>query len=50
MSETTVVYWQAPEVRSGPYDPLKVDVWSVGATVWELAKGTPLFARRWSLG
>ncbi|KAJ7054755.1 kinase-like domain-containing protein [Mycena amicta] len=39
-----VMYWQAPEVLSGPYDPLKVDVWSVGATIWELAEATPPFA------
>ncbi|KAJ6542664.1 kinase-like protein [Mycena capillaripes] len=48
-----VLYWQAPEVRSGAYDPLKIDVWSVGATVWELAEGAPPFsetqkpAERW---
>ncbi|KAJ7153517.1 kinase-like protein [Mycena crocata] len=48
-----VVYWQAPEVRSGAYDPLKIDVWSVGATVWELAEAAPPFsdtqqpAERW---
>ncbi|KAJ7630019.1 kinase-like protein [Mycena polygramma] len=48
-----VVYWQAPEVRSGAYDPLKIDVWSVGATVWELAEAVPPFsdtqqpAERW---
>ncbi|KAF7326664.1 Non-specific serine/threonine protein kinase [Mycena venus] len=39
-----VVYWQAPEVRSGSYDPLKIDVWSVGATVWELAEASPPFS------
>ncbi|KAJ7489241.1 kinase-like protein [Mycena latifolia] len=39
-----VVYWQAPEVRSGSYDPLKIDVWSVGATMWELVEATPPFA------
>ncbi|KAJ7489242.1 kinase-like protein [Mycena latifolia] len=48
-----VVYWQAPEVHYGAYDPLKIDVWSVGATVWELAEGSPPFvdtrqpAERW---
>ncbi|KAJ7079965.1 kinase-like protein [Mycena belliarum] len=48
-----VVYWQAPEVRSGAYDPLKIDVWSVGATVWEIAEAAPPFsdtqtpAERW---
>ncbi|KAJ7740996.1 hypothetical protein B0H14DRAFT_3608806 [Mycena olivaceomarginata] len=39
-----VVYWQAPEVRSGSYDPLKIDVWSVGATVWEIAEANPPFS------
>ncbi|KAK7441843.1 hypothetical protein VKT23_016504 [Stygiomarasmius scandens] len=39
-----VLYWQAPEVRSGSYNPLKVDVWSVGATVWEMAEAEPPFA------
>ncbi|KAJ7456908.1 hypothetical protein FB451DRAFT_1564329 [Mycena latifolia] len=34
----------APEVRSGAYDPLKIDVWSVGATVWEIAEATPPFS------
>ncbi|KAK0447888.1 uncharacterized protein EV420DRAFT_1313372 [Desarmillaria tabescens] len=38
-----VLYWQAPEVRSGSYDPLKVDVWSLGATVWEMAEAEPPF-------
>jgi serine/threonine protein kinase len=31
-------------VRSGAYDPLKIDVWSVGATVWELAEAAPPFS------
>jgi len=26
------------------YDPLKVDVWSLGATTWELVHGDPPFA------
>ncbi|KAI0311669.1 kinase-like domain-containing protein [Amylostereum chailletii] len=39
-----VVYWQAPEIRKGRYDPLKVDVWSLGATTWELVHGEPPFA------
>ncbi|KAJ6463474.1 kinase-like protein [Mycena sanguinolenta] len=39
-----VMYWQAPEVRSGSYDPLKIDVWSVGATIWELAEAAPPFS------
>ncbi|OAX34385.1 kinase-like protein [Rhizopogon vinicolor AM-OR11-026] len=39
-----VIYWQAPEMRSGAYNALKVDVWSLGATVWELAETEPPFA------
>lgn len=29
---------------SGSYDPLKIDVWSVGATVWEIAEANPPFS------
>lgn len=39
-----VLYWQAPEVRSPPYDALQVDVWSLGATIWEMAEAEPPFA------
>ncbi|KAA1474190.1 kinase-like protein [Dentipellis sp. KUC8613] len=39
-----VIYWQAPEMRTGLYDPLKVDVWSLGATSWELVQGEPPFS------
>ncbi|KAJ3990507.1 kinase-like domain-containing protein [Lentinula detonsa] len=39
-----ILYWQAPEVRAGPYNALKIDIWSVGATVWELAQAAPPFA------
>ncbi|KAI0830228.1 kinase-like protein [Trametes gibbosa] len=39
-----VPYWQAPEIRTGPYNALKVDVWSLGATVWELAQAEPPFS------
>ncbi|KAI0290296.1 kinase-like domain-containing protein [Russula brevipes] len=39
-----VIYWQAPEMRTGLYDPLKVDVWSLGATTWELVHCAPPFA------
>ncbi|KAH9958753.1 kinase-like protein [Russula dissimulans] len=38
-----VLYWQAPEMRTGLYDPLEVDVWSLGATTWELVHGDPPF-------
>jgi len=37
---------------SGPYNALKVDVWSLGPTVWEMAQAKPLFsnvANRWSM-
>jgi serine/threonine protein kinase len=39
-----VIYWQAPEVRAGAYDPRKVDVFSLGATVWEMAEHAPPFS------
>ncbi|KAF7978187.1 hypothetical protein HWV62_1394 [Athelia sp. TMB] len=39
-----VIYWQAPEMRTGgTYHALKVDVWSLGATVWETAQSEPPF-------
>ncbi|EJD05054.1 kinase-like protein [Fomitiporia mediterranea MF3/22] len=38
-----VIYWQAPEMRSSPYDAQKVDIWSAGATVWEMAEAEPPF-------
>ncbi|KAF8525718.1 kinase-like domain-containing protein, partial [Gautieria morchelliformis] len=39
-----VHHWQAPEMRRGHYDASKVDIWSLGATVWECAEGAPPFA------
>jgi len=39
-----VLQWQAPEMRQGLYDVRKVDVWSLGATVWGMAETEPPFA------
>ncbi|TFK71530.1 hypothetical protein BDN72DRAFT_431782 [Pluteus cervinus] len=39
-----VIYWQAPEIRGANYNALKVDAWSLGATVWEMAEAQPPFA------
>ncbi|KAG5644279.1 hypothetical protein DXG03_008764 [Asterophora parasitica] len=45
-----VAYWQAPEVRSPPYNALQVDVWSLGATIWEMAESEPPFAETQQFG
>ena len=34
---------QAPEMRNGPYDARKVDVWSAGTTASEMAEAEPPF-------
>jgi serine/threonine protein kinase len=45
-------HWQAPEIRRGPYDPFKADIWSLGVTVYEMAEAelpsisTPLSSGR----
>jgi serine/threonine protein kinase len=45
-----VIYWQAPEVRKGEYDVMLVDIWSLGATVWELIEGTTPFEGQAEVG
>lgn len=45
-----VIYWQAPEVRKGDYDVMLVDIWSLGATVWELIEGTTPFEGQAEVG
>ncbi|KAF9468310.1 hypothetical protein BDZ94DRAFT_1246477 [Collybia nuda] len=45
-----VLYWQAPEIRTPPYNALQVDVWSLGATVWEMAEAEPPFALTQQIG
>jgi serine/threonine protein kinase len=41
---TPLSFFQAPEIRSPPYNALKVDVWALGATVWEVAETVPPFS------
>lgn len=36
-----VVFWQSPEMRRGSYNASKVDIWSLGATLWEMAESQP---------
>ena len=45
-----VIYWQAPEIRKGEYDVMLVDIWSLGATVWELTEGTTPFEGQEEVG
>ncbi|KAJ7241250.1 hypothetical protein C8J57DRAFT_1561416 [Mycena rebaudengoi] len=39
-----IPYWQAPDVRFGSYNVPNVEVWSVGAMVWELTEARPPFS------
>ncbi|OQR84091.1 protein kinase [Achlya hypogyna] len=36
------LFYMAPEMHSGEYDPSKVDVWSLGILLWMLLTGLPL--------
>jgi serine/threonine protein kinase len=45
-----VIYWQAPEIRKGEYDVMFVDIWSLGATVWELIEGKAPFEGQAEVG